>query len=308
MIHTVKGFCIVNKAEIDVFLELSCFFHDSVNVGNLISGFSAFSKPSLYIWKFLGHILLKPILKDFEHKLTSMWNECNYTVVWTFFGLHPGLCIAGEEKTHRDTVRKALEISSLPLTLLNFQESQGKYKILCDPIQTWLWIASFPPFPHYTLQTFLVWSQKDPKLFCPSDIFAHWLQLCPTLWDLMDCGLPGTSVCGIFQARILEWVALSSSRGSSQPSGLPRWLSDKESICQCRRWKDTGSVPGWGRSPGGGNANRLQYSCLENSTSRGAWQSTVRGATKSQTQLSFWALTQCDLISTNYICPDSILK
>ena len=146
-----------------------------------------------------------------------MWNECNYTVVWTFFGLHPGLCIAGEEKTHRDTVRKALEISSLPLTLLNFQESQGKYKILCDPIQTWLWIASFPPFPHYTLQTFLVWSQKDPKLFCPSDIFAHWLQLCPTLWDLMDCGLPGTSVCGIFQARILEWVALSSSRGSSQP-------------------------------------------------------------------------------------------
>ena len=185
VIYTVKGFSIVNKA--DVFLEFLCFFHDSVNVGNLISGFSAFSKPSLYIWKFLGHKMLKPMLKDFECKLISMWNECNYTVVWTFFGLHPGLCVAGEEKTHRDTVRKALEISSLPLTLLDFQESQGKYKILCDPIQTWLWIASFPPFPHYTLQTFLVWSQKDPKLFCPSDIFTHWLQLCPTLWDLMDC-------------------------------------------------------------------------------------------------------------------------
>ena len=60
MIHTVKGFGIVNKAEIDVFLELSCFFHDLVDVGNLISGSSAFSKTSLNIWKFMVHVLLKP--------------------------------------------------------------------------------------------------------------------------------------------------------------------------------------------------------------------------------------------------------
>ena len=72
VIHTVKGFGIVNKAEIDVFLELSCFSHDSEDVGNLISGFSAFSKMSLHIWKFTVHILLKPGLENFEHYFTSM--------------------------------------------------------------------------------------------------------------------------------------------------------------------------------------------------------------------------------------------
>ena len=70
--HTVKGFGIVNKAEIDVFLELSCFFHDPADVGNLISGASAFSKTSLKIRKFTVHILLKPDLENFEHYFTSM--------------------------------------------------------------------------------------------------------------------------------------------------------------------------------------------------------------------------------------------
>ena len=72
MIHTVKGFGIVNKAEIDVFLELSCFFDDPANVGNLISGSFAFSKTSLNIWKFAVHVLLKPGLENFEHYFTSM--------------------------------------------------------------------------------------------------------------------------------------------------------------------------------------------------------------------------------------------
>ena len=72
MIHTVKGFGIVNKAEIDVFLELSCFFHDPADVGNLISGSSAFSKISLNIRKFTVHILLKPGLENFEHYFTSV--------------------------------------------------------------------------------------------------------------------------------------------------------------------------------------------------------------------------------------------
>ena len=72
MIHTVKGFDIVNKAEIDVFLELSCFSDDPVDVGNLISGSSAFSKTSLNIWKFTVHVLLKPGLENFEHHFTSM--------------------------------------------------------------------------------------------------------------------------------------------------------------------------------------------------------------------------------------------
>ena len=72
VIHTVKGFGIVNKAEVDVFLELSCFFDDAMDVGNLISGSSAFSKTSLNIWKFIVHILLKPCLENFEHYFTSV--------------------------------------------------------------------------------------------------------------------------------------------------------------------------------------------------------------------------------------------
>ena len=67
VIHTVKGFGRVNKAELDVFLELSCFFNDPVDVGNLISGSSAFSKSSLNIWKFMDHVLLRPHLENFEH-------------------------------------------------------------------------------------------------------------------------------------------------------------------------------------------------------------------------------------------------
>ena len=86
VIHTVKGFGIVNKEEIDVFLELSCFFDDPVDVGNLISGSSAFSKTSLNIWKFTVHILLKPGLENFECYFTSVWDECNCAVVWAFFG------------------------------------------------------------------------------------------------------------------------------------------------------------------------------------------------------------------------------
>ena len=71
-IHTVKGFGIVNKADVDVLLELSWSFYDPTDVGNLISGFSAFSKSSLNIWKFSVHILLKPCLEDFEHYFANM--------------------------------------------------------------------------------------------------------------------------------------------------------------------------------------------------------------------------------------------
>ena len=72
MIHTVKGFGIVNKAEVDIFLKLSCFFNDPADVGNLISGSSAFSKTSLNIWKFTVHVSLKPVLENFEHYFTSV--------------------------------------------------------------------------------------------------------------------------------------------------------------------------------------------------------------------------------------------
>ena len=86
VIHTVKGFVLVNKAEVDVFLELFCFFNNPPDVGNLISSSSAFSKSSLNIWKFMVHILLKPVLQNFEHYFASMWDESNCAVVWTFFG------------------------------------------------------------------------------------------------------------------------------------------------------------------------------------------------------------------------------
>ena len=72
VIHTVKGFGIVNKAEINVFLELSWFFNEPADVGNLTSGSSAFSKSSLNIWKFMVHLLLNPGLENFEHYFTSM--------------------------------------------------------------------------------------------------------------------------------------------------------------------------------------------------------------------------------------------
>ena len=91
VIHTVNGSSGVNESEVDVFLEFPCFLYDPTYVGSLISGSSAFSKSSLYIWKFSVHVLLKTSLKDFEHKLSMlsslMWNEYNCMVVWTFFGI-----------------------------------------------------------------------------------------------------------------------------------------------------------------------------------------------------------------------------
>ena len=82
----IKGFDLVSKAEIDVFLELSCFCDDPVDVGNLISGSSTFFKIRLNIWKFTVHVLLKHGLENFEHYFASVWDECSCVVVWTFFG------------------------------------------------------------------------------------------------------------------------------------------------------------------------------------------------------------------------------
>ena len=88
-VDPVKDFSVVNEAEVDVFLEFSCFFYDPMDVGNLISGSYAFLKSSLYIWKLSVHMLLKPSLKDFEHCLASMWDECNCAVEWTSFDIAP---------------------------------------------------------------------------------------------------------------------------------------------------------------------------------------------------------------------------
>ena len=81
VIYIVKGFSIVNEAEVDVFLEFSSFFYGSMDVGNLVSGSSAFSKISLNIWKFMVHVLLKPGLENFEHYFTSVLDDGNCVVV-----------------------------------------------------------------------------------------------------------------------------------------------------------------------------------------------------------------------------------
>ena len=87
VIHTVKGFGIVNKTKVDVFLEIACFFYDPTDVGNLISGSSVFSKSNLNIWEFTVHVLLKIGLENFELYFASVWNKCNCAVVWAFFGI-----------------------------------------------------------------------------------------------------------------------------------------------------------------------------------------------------------------------------
>ena len=164
VIHTVKGFGIVNKAEIDVFMELSCFFHDPADVGNLISGSSAFSKTSLNIREFMVHVLLKPGLENFEHYFTSMWDEYNCVVVWAFFGI----------------------------------------------AFLWDWNESWP---------------------------------FPVLWPLLGCS---------FFHRL----------------GFPGGSEGKASAYNVG---DLGSIPGLRRSPGEGNGNPLQYSCLENPMDSEAW-------------------------------------
>ena len=86
MIHTVKGFIVVDETEIDVFLKFPCFLYNPASVGHLISSSSSFSKSSFDIWKFLVHIMLKSSLQGFKHELTSMGDECNCLMGNTFFG------------------------------------------------------------------------------------------------------------------------------------------------------------------------------------------------------------------------------
>ena len=139
-------------------------------------------------------------------------------------------------------------------------------------------------------------------------MYAQLLSCVLTFCDPLDFSLPVSSNCGIFQTKILEWVAISSSRGFSQPrdqthvscillhwqmdslSVAPRWgFSDgsmgKESSCKAGDTGETSMIPGLGRSPGEGNGNPFQYSCLENPMDGGAWQVTVHGVTKSWTRL-----------------------
>ena len=109
MVHIVKGFGIVNKAEVDVFLELSCFFNDPTDVGNLNSVSSAFSKTSLNIWKFMVDILLKPGLENFEYYFTSVWDEFNCAALSILGIAKEWLCKAGSQLLEITHITKSEE-------------------------------------------------------------------------------------------------------------------------------------------------------------------------------------------------------
>ena len=153
MIHTVEGFGVVNKTEIDVFLELSCFFNDPVDIGNLISGFSAFSKTSLNIWKFSVYVLLKLGLEDFEHYFTSV-------------------CVSGRFYFLGSKITVDSDCSHEIKTLGPWKESYDKPRQHIEK-QRYHFANKGPYSQSYGFST-----------YCGS--VAH---LCPTLCDPMNCSI-----------------------------------------------------------------------------------------------------------------------
>ena len=167
VIHTAKGFSVINEAEVYVFLEFSCFFYDPMNGGNLISSSSAFSKSSLYIWNFSVQAILKPCLEHFEHYLVSMWNECNCVVVWTFYGIaflwdwNENWPLPGQDGLGKETL--------------------GRHqKALCAPGLRWKeW------WPHKRLNQTCLWVFRSLQLRC-------WLRVaCCRVRDT-DCSSPSS--------------------------------------------------------------------------------------------------------------------
>ena len=170
MIHTVKGFGIVNKAEIDVFLELSSFFHDPADVGILISGSSAFSKTSLNIRKFTVHVLSKPGLENFEHYFTSMWDEsCGHC--WVFQICWRMECSTFTEPCFEKGSRSELLKSAPgkrqePWTLTHREVAQPGSRPTFQG-SVWGLLGSAPSF-HYSLRMGMFsWPEWHPFTFAP---------------------------------------------------------------------------------------------------------------------------------------------
>ena len=182
VIHIVKGFSVVNEAEIDAFMDFCCFFYDPTYVGNLISGSSAFSKSSLNIWKFTVHILLKPDLENFEHYFarhrTTDWFQIDK-------GVHQG-CI-------------------LSPCLFNLYAEYIMRNAGLDGAHVGIKIAGRNISSLRYADDTIIMAESAATAAAKS------LQSCPTLCDPIDGSPPGSPVPGILQARTLEWVAISFS-------------------------------------------------------------------------------------------------
>ena len=185
VIHTVKGFGIVNKAEIDVFLELSCFFHDPVDLGNLISGSSAFSKPAWTFGSSMVHVLLKSGLENFEYYFTSMWDECSCVVVWALFGI------------------AFLWDYNMLSSLLSISKTLPSYKTETPyPLNNNFWHL-FSPAPGITM------------LLCVSDFDYFWVPhvsriikfLLFRYW-LISLSLCRLNICWVYYWKIRKWEKL----------------------------------------------------------------------------------------------------
>ena len=175
MIHTVRGFGIVNKAELDAFLELSCFFDDPMDVGNLISGSSALSKSSLNIGNFSVHLLLKPHLKNFEHYFVSVWDKCNCAVVWTFFWHCLSLALEWRLTFSRPvaTAEFSWHIECNTFTASSFMTWNSSTEIASPPLALFLVML---PKAHLTLDSRCLalgeWSHHRGYL-CHEDLFLY---------------------------------------------------------------------------------------------------------------------------------------
>ena len=125
VICTVKGFGVVNKAEVDIFLELSCFFDDPTDIGNWLSGSSAFSKSSMNIWKFTVRILLKPGLENFEHYFASVWDECKESSDWCRMVLSK---IFSKDKVKDPILEEIWEISKMQILFKKMRKLRARGK------------------------------------------------------------------------------------------------------------------------------------------------------------------------------------
>ena len=142
VIHTIKGFGLINKAEVDVFLELSCFFCDPVGICNLISRSSAFSKSSLSIWKLMVHVLLKPGLENFDHYFASVWDEqlcSSLNILWhcLSLGLEWKLTLSSPMTT-AEFSKFAGILSATPLAASSFRIWNSSTRIPSPPLVLFL--------------------------------------------------------------------------------------------------------------------------------------------------------------------------